>query len=304
MRTLDVILICVLFPIIQTKIEAKEVKVTGQSQIEWPDNMTRDQIVKQAEELASIDALERAFGRVIVQGNSTYITNIQTGEKAETNSVFNTIANTSVKGEILDVLKKEIFEIKGFKSIAGKLTEVTEIKCVITIIAREIETPPIEFSVFTLGCDNINCQKEIFRNGDDFYLYFSSPVSGYLTIFIDDKLNSSRLLPYRSMSREYESAVPIDADKSYILFSLAQNMFKGVAVDEYKLTTTIPEEMNRLFIIFSKRAFEKPRLENNSNSIELPLQMPSENFQKWLNKTRCYFKDDMQLQIIDITIKQ
>ena len=95
------------------------VKTSGEAQVEWPDTKSRNQVQQEAKDLATIDALERAFGRVIVQGNSTYLTNLNTGEQTETRSVFNMIANTSVKGEVLDVLNENYKEVDDLLGALG-----------------------------------------------------------------------------------------------------------------------------------------------------------------------------------------
>ena len=116
----------------------KTVKVTGTAQVEFPDNMTRQEVKNHAQELATIDALEKAFGRVVIQGNSTYLSNVQTGKQTETKSVFNTIANTSVKGEVVSVINVEFTDLTGTRTIENKKQTYVEMKCDIEVEAREI----------------------------------------------------------------------------------------------------------------------------------------------------------------------
>ena len=51
----------------------KKTKTSGEAQIELTKDKSRLEVEKEAENLATINALERAFGRVVVQGNSTYL---------------------------------------------------------------------------------------------------------------------------------------------------------------------------------------------------------------------------------------
>jgi len=293
------------------------VKTSGEAQVEWPDTKSRNQVQQEAKDLATIDALERAFGRVIVQGNSTYLTNLNTGEQTETRSVFNMIANTSVKGEVLDVLNENYKEVEGYKIIAGKREPVREIKCEITIKAMEITAPPIEFVSFPLACTNINCKTTRFKENDDLYFFFRSPVKGYLSIYLDDGLNSYRILPYQNMPDKYEGGIPVEPDKEYILFSDAEEFdyFKDepVQVDTYELFAENAQDLNRLFVIFSKEQLNKPKLSEadsrktlSDKDIEegytLPLTLESEDYQRWLMKQRTYFKDKMEMDIVDIVI--
>ena len=105
-------LICLCFIIVLCSawlFSQKTVTVKGTAQVEFPDNLTREEVKRQAKEKATIDALERAFGRVVIQGNTTYLSNVQTGKQIETKSAFNTIANTSVKGEVVRVIGEPVY---------------------------------------------------------------------------------------------------------------------------------------------------------------------------------------------------
>lgn len=282
------------------------VRVTGDAQTEWYNYESRLEIEKRVKELAVINALEKAFGRVVVSGNATFIENIQTGEKIETNSVFNTIANTSVGGRMQKEISCAFSEKKGYKIVEGKKEEVTEIQCIVSIIAERIATPPIVFDTFTSACTNPNCRTEEFKDNGDFYLFFKSPVSGYLCVFLDDGKTAFRLLPYRGMKEAFESAVPVKADEQLILFSINDNKLpvSSQLVDEYKLTCSGPQELNRLFIIFCDEPIRKPSLNNSKQTELIPSNMNSENFQRWLQINRGFFQEKMQVKIIDVQIRK
>jgi hypothetical protein len=257
---------------------------------------SRLEVNNKLRELATIDALERAFGRVVIQGNATYITNLQTGKEVQTNTIFNTIANTSVKGEVTKVINEKFTDIEGFKTIEGKKEKVTEIKCDIEIMAREIVTPPVGFVSFPLGCLDEKCRTTSFKNNERLYLFFSSPVSGYISVYLDDKKTSQCLYPHIYMKSDLEGGVPIEADKKYFLFSDI----------EYLLFTESLQDMNRLFIIFSKTPLNKPYLKFDLNKDKegyiLPKSLGSEDFQNWLNSYRSIGRENVQVAIMDITI--
>lgn len=298
-------------------IAQKSVRTSGLAQVELTRDKTRVEVEKEAEDLAIINALERAFGRVIMQGNATYISNINTGELTESTSAFHIIANTLVKGECTEVIKRDFTEVRGEKIVSGEKKPVTEIRCEIVIMAKEISAPRIEYTAFPLACLNINCRKTNFDNNEDLYFYFKSPVSGYLTIFLDDGNNSCRLLPYEKMPDKYESGIPVKADMEYFFFSneSGYNYFveDGSINRAYTLFATKVHEMNRLFVIFSKVPLNKPELislqkenflsdEEIETGYTLPKSLSTENFQRWLNKNRTYTEAGMQVDIIDITI--
>lgn len=298
-------------------LSQQTVKTSGEAQVELTENRSRQEVKKEAKDMATVNALERAFGSVIIQGNSTYISNVNTGEKTETNSVFNMIANTSVKGEVVEVISEKYEDVKGYKVIEGKKIEVTDILCKITIKARELAEPPVDFTTFPLACININCKTTSFAENDDFFLYFLSPITGYLSVYLDDGKDSQCLLPYSNMPVEYESGMPVKADRKYVFFSNKpeHNYFEDNDFEEdvYTLSSESKKDINRLFIIFSKTPLNKPKLVSNVKTGQLtkqeldegytmPKTLKSEDFQKWLNKNRSYRKNDMQVEIIDITI--
>jgi len=295
----------------------KPVKTSGEAQVELTETRSRQEVRKEARDMAIVNALEKAFGRVIIQGNSTYISNINTGEKTETNSVFNMIANTSVKGEVVEVISEKYEYVKGYKIVEGKKAEITEIRCEISIRARELAEPPIDFTTYPLACTNIKCRTTSFIENDDFFLYFLSPISGYMSVYLDDGEYSQCLLPYKNMPVEYESGMPVKADREFIFFSREpeHNYFKDEDFEEdvYTLYSDSKKDINRLFIIFSKTPLNKPKLDENvkikqlteqemAEGYTMPKALKSEDFQKWLNKCRSYRKKDMQVDIIDITI--
>jgi len=105
------------------------VKETGFGEEEITDNISKAQAEKSALDKATIDALERAFGKAIIQGNSTYIENINDGKKVETHSGFNMISNTYVKGEVIEVLNQKCKTVTGMKIIKGEKVEYSVMQC-------------------------------------------------------------------------------------------------------------------------------------------------------------------------------
>ncbi|HOD88963.1 MAG TPA: hypothetical protein PKN53_08180 [Bacteroidales bacterium] len=281
--------------------------VEGTAQVEYPDYKSLDEVKREAEELAKINALEKAFGIIIIQGNSTYVSNINTGEKTETKSEFTMIGNTFVKGEILEITEESFKEIIGYKNIDGKEYPIKEIQCTIKAKAIELTEPKIEFEVYTLSGKDKRLKTTSFKSNDTLYFYFKSPVSGYLSIFLDDNKYSQCLLPYKSFTNKNEGGVPIEADKEYI-FPLDD--FRSC----YILHAESMVDLNRIFVIFSKNSFNKPSLKENINYEILsefekqkhyitPDGLESEKFQDWLQKNKI-FREDFQVEIIDITIKK
>ena len=121
--------------------------VHGEAQVPLPEHKSMMEVKQEAEEYAIVDALEKAFGIAVIEGNTTFIQDVETGERVETNTVFNSIANTLVKGEVIEVIEKQFEEVLGTISIDGKEKHVKELKCTVLIRAREYEDNPIDFEM-------------------------------------------------------------------------------------------------------------------------------------------------------------
>ncbi len=292
------------------------VTVTGSSQVEYPDHLSLNEVKKTAQEQAIVNALEKAFGTIIIEGNSTFAQNIVTGTKIETNSVFNSIGNHWVKGEVIEILNSDFKETTRNVVLDDNNTEIIKhIECSIRIKAREIPDNVIEFDLLTLKCLNINCRSNSFKaEVDDFYLYIKSPVSGYLAVYLDDGNISQRLFPYSNMGEKFDSGVPIKANTEYFLFSdTKEHDYFYTPIDEYVFITDQIMEQNRLFAIFSTTPILQPYAENEheialskselNEGWDLPLSVSSEEFQRWLINSRIKNRS-IRVQIKDIIIKK
>lgn len=140
----------------------------------------------------------------------------------------------------------------------------------------------ISAKILRNGTD-VKFESESFKNGDDFYLYFKSPVKGFLAVYlIDNEQKAYCLLPYANNST---GQVIIEHGKEYIFFS--QKLVlpeEAQTVEEYILTTEKSVEYNQLYIIFSPNEFTKA---NDNQTVEgLPRELAYTDFQRWLIKCR------------------
>ncbi len=312
------LILSVFFFSLKAQDTTKIYRISGEAQSNWDENkQTEEEIQKELEKAATINALEKAFGTVIVQGNTTYIKNVTTGKLTKTTEQFTMIGQTYVRGEVLEVLSKNFSVQESKQKIKRKKIVTKFMKCEISLKAREISEIKQEFSSFPLSCNtSLKCKTTEFFTGDDLYFYFKSPSSGYITIYLDDNKTAQRILPYQQVPQEMENGLPVEADKVYIFFStLAEHNFykmPGFSVDELVLQAQTDQDINRLFVIFSKQPLNKPLLRENLNkeilteyarekNFTVPKALESANFQKWLMQNR-YMRQDIQVEIIDITI--
>lgn len=255
-----------------------------------PENVTLEAAKRTALERAKIQAIADEFGTTVSQTNTTFITN----RNGESNTDFQSLGGSEVKGEWIETIGEPEYSINYEQ---GMLVVAVKVNGRI----REITTAQIDFKAEVLcnGTD-LKFARTDFRSGDDLYLYFQSPVNGYLAVYLFD--NAAQmvycLLPYKSSS---EAVAPIEHDKPYIFFSAKHAGDKGHLVDEYTMTCAQVQEHNTIYVIFSPNEFAKA----NSQNVDelLPQELSFEDFQKWLTKGRNRDKK-MTVKTMGIMIKQ
>ncbi len=299
--------------------ENKVIKIKGKSLVQYyPDVESKDATKERALQIAKINALENAFGVLVIQGNTVYVENKKTGKKVETNTTFKMIGSTAVKGEIIQAIKTDFKEIKKKEKAAGlKKKTITYIECKVELHAKELTDTKIELESFPLNTTKIIKPITDFFQGDDLFLYFRSPVNGYLTVYLDDNGNAQCLLPYTKMPEGFEEAMPIVADKEYLFFSDEPkfNYFDDDFFDEdtYELYSSSEKDINRLYVVFSKKPLNKPilkadndkevLLELDKEDYTLPRVIKSNTFQEWLLKIQ-QIRDDLVIKNIIISIEK
>lgn len=247
-----------------------------------PENVTLEAAKRTALERAKLQAIADEFGTVVSQSNTTFITN----QNGESNLDFFSLGGSEVKGEWIETFGEPEYSISYEQ-------EMLVVKVSVSGRIREIVSAQIDFKAEVLcnGTD-LKFARTDFKSGDDLYLYFQSPVDGYLTVYLLDDVSQMAycLLPYKSSS---EAVSPIEHDKPYIFFSAAHAGEKAHEVDEYTMTCSRPQEHNTLYIIFSPNEFAKA----NSNNVDelLPQELSFEEFQKWLVKGR---NRDKEMEVI------
>ena len=234
-------LISILLMAVVAMYAQKVQKVTATYTYHAPENVTLEEAKRTALDRAKIQAIADAFGTLVTQSNSTIIKNTN----GESSLDFVSIGGSDVKGEWIETIGEPRYDINF-------TDHNLIIKCYVTGKAREIASAKIEFVAKTLrnGTDN-RFEDVNFRNGDDLYLYFLSPISGYLAAYLFDEMAQTVycILPYKSQTF---SAYPIEANKEYVLFSKKDaDKSERAIVDEYTLSCENNKEFNTLYILFS-----------------------------------------------------
>ena len=243
-------------------------------------------------------AIADKFGTMI--SSSTHMTTGQIGEKSA-DEIFNyNIAD--VNGEWIETIHEEAVPVYDTKTglslyhvkLKGKIRE---------IIQNPID---VKWSVMANGTDPVRnaLRANTFLVGDYMYLYFQSPVDGYLAVYLEDSEGdkiTQCLLPYRGIN---EGAMKIEAEKPYIFFSKeeAQPEVRQF-VARLKMDSLNDIDYNHLYVIFSPNQFSKVLDEDSTDSKAsllggqgekihlMPRQTTGEKFHKWLAKARVRDKE-------------
>jgi len=261
-------------------VAQKIVTESGEAQVRMESNMTEDETRNRAEELAKINAIENAFGTYTEQQMDMTIKDGMTH--------FNIIGTTKVKGDWIETTSIKFSEdFKKSKTDKGIVT-TKYVTCTIKgKVRKSIPRAALEYEI--LNGPSLLSRTRSYFHEEQLYVYFKSPVNGFLSIFLEDDEAVYRLLPYMNMSDNYQSGVPIKSDTDYLFFSPDDNSFPGNAVDEPRLLTLKTDiEYNFIYIVFSEDEYVKPMLENSSIVEEriIPKQLSIMNFQKWLANNR------------------
>lgn len=281
-------------------IAQKSKNVAGIFQMKVDNGASIEVAQQKACNFARVEAMEAEFGRVVIQGNSTYIENVESGKKVESKSVFNMTADTYVNAEWLEDTQKPKFE--KFLS-----KEDIWVKCSVEGKAIEIKNAPIDIIAETMDCPKASCLTTDFQNDESLFMRFKSPKDGYVSIFLDDRTTAFCIFPYQNMSYDQFVTQKFIAQKDYSFFDKSNAFLTNKSIiDELTMSTEKTQESNRIFVLFSETAIAIPVLDDKKQNVDnsyIPRSIPSEKFQKWLQYIRIKDKT-AQLKIIDVTIKK
>ena len=256
-----------------------------------PESMSLEEAKRAAIERAKIKALADAFGTVVSQSNSSMIYN----ENDKTESYFSSHGESEVKGEWLETV--------GDPAISVEIEDHSfVITCTIEGKARDIARKEIDFEAITLrNAPNTNYASTQFSDGDDLYLYFRTPVAGYLNVFLISSNDDAAfcLLPYK---RDTGTSFFCEADTEYLFFSKQKADANASVVDEYTLSASSAKEFNDLMIVFSPSEFYKANLKSGKE-LTVPKLTSISKFNQWLSKLKTK-NETIQTSKITLTISK
>jgi hypothetical protein len=261
----------------------------GSAQVRIEDNMTRMEARQKAEQQAKIDAISKEFGTYVEQQSELSIYSGKTD--------FSVIGSTRVKGEWVKTQKIEFTEETRTESGPNGLREVIWVTCNIRG-AMKPASPKAAIEYEILKCQDIRCRTTTFKNKEDFFVWFRSPIEGYVSIYMDDNELVNRLLPY---SRSNLNAVRVMPDQEYIFFGSQNEPVSNVSADNLTLVVSKPSEIHKVYILFSEREFPKPPVQvsviQEDRSLR-PATLSKSRFESWLSDNRALISDFRDDQVV------
>ena len=249
-------------------------KVTATYTFYAPETMSIEEAKRTAIDRAKIQALADEFGTVVSQTTSTRVTNNDGDSKIDMLST----GQSEVKGIWVETIGEPKCEISYVDDalivtakISGKAKALYELQI------------PLDVKVLRNGTDS-RCEDDSFRDNDDLFLSFQSPVDGSLLVYLVDHTtnNAYCLLPYGSSSQSCQS---IKQNQKYVFFSPDHADYcDNPEIDEYTLTCSNSAgiEHNDIIVFFSSDALVKT---NTSTSGEgLPRSLSLKEFNAWKAK--------------------
>lgn len=251
-------------------------------------NQSLNEAKRLALEGARLQALAAEFGTAITQ-STVQQESVNDGSE---HNYFSQLSASEVKGEWLEDSSEPEYDVSFIQ-------EMLVVKCRVRGRARELSNEAVDFSAIILRNGTEARFADVnFRNGDDMFLLFRSPVDGYAAVYLVDATQTAYcLLPYMSNAAGQQ---PIEHNEEYIFFSPAHARGKDI-VDEYTLTCSDGVERNQVYVIFSPRPFTKAL--DDQVDAGLPRQLEYEKFSRWL--TACRRRDSkMGVKVMHIEIKE
>ena len=260
-----------------TSAAPKVVDVEGSYTYYIPYNVPRDRAEQIAMERAMIQALASKFGTLVSETTQMDMRSSKSGDNVD----FWSSASTLVKGEWIETVGKPEFT----PSLDGNDFVVS---CKIKGKAREIEGARASLDIHILANSTApEAETVSFKSGDKLFMQFTSPVDGWLTVYLEGADGKVfRMLPFYA---QRNPAHRIEADRKYTFFVSTEG-----DAEQYQLTTDADIERNTLYIVFSPNEYVKPV--DRSSEEELALrELPTADFRRWVTNLRL---TDPKLQLV------
>lgn len=253
-------------------------KVNGSYTLEVSDNdnMTLREAKDRCIELAKAQALREKFGSLVA--SDIIESNVETNDGNAKSQFWENTVDVA-QGEWLEDTKSPLITASYAD---GKLI----FKAEVWGEARKIERTKTDIKWSVMHKVNGKLKEtETFDSGENLYVGFKSPSSGYVAIYlVEDYETTWCLLPYR---KDETGRFEVAAGRSYTFFDKSTDENARVV----PLTTKRSVEANTLYVIYSPKPFTKCTDEKGGS--RLPNKVSTVDFKKWLLKNQRADRDMM-----------
>lgn len=277
MKSIRIILMLVLFVSANVAHAQKIKTIKGEYTYYAPSNVSLDEAKHTAVEKAKIEALAKEFGTIVSQSTST----VMQSANGKSSSQMLTLAESQVKGEWIETVGNPEIKV-SFEQ------DMLVINVKVTGKARELKQHTLDLQVKVLrNTVDLVGESSVFTDEDRFYIYFRSPLAGYVAIYMEEDATQmvSCLLPYMHSN---EGSHKVEANTDYVFFKKESGF--DTITDEYNLFTDKSVDYETIYIIFSPNPFYKANA-NASQDISAPMQLSHQSFMEWLMRNEVQDKD-------------
>lgn len=241
---------------------------------------------------ARTNAIEEAFGTQISQVNHTTINN------GKNRNNFVSHSSSATRGVWLKDEQEPVVDFQ-YDSGSDLVTVTASVKGKVREMTHSYTSPELKLMKRDDDPDDDNL--EIFREGDKLFLYFNSPVDGYVSAYlVDNNDDVVCMVPYIKSNGE---AFEVKKDTDYFFFSKRKSDSEDRSiVDEYELTCDEEMEGNVMYVLFSTKKFSKPRLKGKRHNNELQI-LSLADFNSWKDALLSKDSEFMEAALV-FTIKK
>lgn len=264
----------------------KIVSVSGEYTYYAPSTMTLDEAKQEALNQTKLHVLEAKFG-TLINSTTTLIIENKESDNPSSRADVRTLSTHEVKGEWIEDTRPAEQTISTHKSMPNAIIIHTRVWGK----AREVTATKADIEVALLKAPYKEAVEEVFKNEQEFYLYFKAPTSGYLAVYLldTDENMAYCLLP---TSNDVRGNFPVKNNEEYILFNEDPT---------YIFTTKYSLIYNHIAIIFSPNEFYKANDQQGENEkYTLPRELTLDKYQEWLSRCK---SNDSQLIEKRITVQ-
>ena len=280
------LVITIVCPLIVSAQKQHSVTVSGEKMKTFHTNISIDIAKYELEQEMKQELIDQAFGTYVNRTIKSEIKNVD----GKSSSDFRSLNLSQTNGDWVRTIDGPHFEFMG---IDESLTEYT-LKIKLKGEVREIKGNKVEFKAKILRNGTTeNCESDRFVSKENFYLLFSAPCSGHVSVYLRDESGYVYYLtPYANMAHDY---VDVEA-REEVLFYHKDSADPYTRVQAWKLQCSGGvEEHDKMYIIFSPNDYYGPDYKAIPQKGRPDLHVtPVEDFEAWLAKAR---KQDPKLQV-------